>query len=201
MADLARPNLWIFAGPNGSGKSTFYTRTRIVENGDPLWIINPDVLTTEIAARESLDWLVANGRALDRIKPWLEAAVSMYKPVGFETVLSSEKYIPLIDTAIARGFDVRLIYVALRTPQLHIDRVRKRVAEGGHDVDPEKIVSRRLRSFAMLEGVYPKATFAQVWDNSGDEPVLLFEKNGPETQMFAPAAIPEITIRIRAVAG
>ena len=201
MAALARPNLWIFAGPNGSGKSTFYTRTRIVENGDPLWIINPDVLTYEIAARESLDWLVANGRALDRIKLWLEAAVDMYKPVGFETVLSSEKYIPLIDTALTRGFDVRLIYVALQTPQLHIDRVRKRVAEGGHDVDPEKIVARRIRSFEMLQRVYPKASFAQIWDNSGDAPQLLFEKNGPETQMFLPDAIPEITDRIRAVTG
>jgi predicted ABC-type ATPase len=91
----ARPKLWIIAGPNGSGKSTFYTKTAIMEGGAPLWIINPDVLTYEIAERESLDWLIANGRALDRIKRWLEAAVEMYRPVGFETVLSSENISPL----------------------------------------------------------------------------------------------------------
>ena len=79
--------------------------------------------------------------------------------------------------------------------------MRKRVAEGGHDVDPEKIVARRIRSFEMLQRVYPKASFAQIWDNSGDAPQLLFEKNGPETQMFLPDAIPEITDRIRAVTG
>jgi predicted ABC-type ATPase len=194
----ARPNLWIVAGPNGAGKSTFYTEARIVEAGAPLWIINPDTLTTEIAERERLEWLVANGRALDRIMAWLQASIEMYKPVGFETVLSSDKYLPLIDHATALGFDIRLIYVALSSPKLHIERVRKRVAQGGHDVPEDKIVSRRLRSFDMFERIFPRAAFAQVWDNSGDQPQLMFEKRGGEVQMYLPDAIPELTKRIRA---
>jgi len=191
----------MFAGPNGSGKSTFYRDAQIVENGQPLWIINPDILTTEIANRERLDWLVANGRALDRIKTWLDASIEMYKPIGFETVLSSEKYLPFFDRAMELGFDFHLIYVALRTPELHIERVRKRVSEGGHDVDEAKILARRIRSFDNLERVFPKATFAQVWDNSGATPKLLFEKRGNTTEMFDPTAIPEITARIRSASS
>lgn len=187
----------MFAGPNGSGKSTFYTRARIIEDDAPLWIINPDVLTSEIAEREQIAWLAANGRALDRIKLWLEASIEMYKPVGFETVLSSDKYLPMIDRAIARGYELRLIYVALQTPELHIQRVRKRVSEGGHDVDERKIVDRRIKSFDNLQIVLPKAAFAQIWDNSGEEPRLLFEKKGDEVTAFDADAIPEITDRVR----
>lgn len=188
----------MFAGPNGAGKSTFYKDAKFLEGEQPFWIINPDLLTSEIAGREALDWLPANGVALDRIMTWLEASVAMYRPVGFETVLSSDKYFAFVDRAIARGFELHLIYVALRSPELHLERVRKRVSEGGHGVDSGKILARRLRSFANLERVFPKAAFAQVWDNSGSEPKLLFEKQGETTAMFDPEAIPEITARIRA---
>ena len=155
----------MFAGPNGSGKSTFYTKTQIIEADAPLWIINPDLLTSDIASREHIEWLAANGKALDRIMAWLKASVDMYKSVGVETVLSSDKYLPLIDQALERGYELRLIYVALQTPQLHIDRVRHRVSQGGHDVDTAKILSRRIKSFDRLERVFPKAQFAHVWDN------------------------------------
>lgn len=187
----------MFAGPNGSGKSTFYTRAQIIEDNGPLWIINPDLLTSDIAAREKIAWLAANAKALDRIKLWLEASIEMYKPVGFETVLSSDKYLPMIDHALALGYEFRLIYVALQTPALHIERVRKRVSEGGHDVAEDKIVARRLKSFDRLKAVLPKAHFAQVWDNSGDEPRLLFEKKGDDISAYDPDAIPEITERIK----
>jgi predicted ABC-type ATPase len=188
----------MFAGPNGLGKSTFYRDAKFLEGEEAFWIINPDLLTSDIAEREAMDWLAANGLALDRIMTWLEASVAMYRPVGFETVLSSNKYFDFIDRALARGFELHLIYVALKAPELNIERVRKRVSEGGHDVDEAKILARRLRSFANLERVFPKAAFAQVWDNSGSEPKLLFEKQGDTTVMFDPDAIPEITARIRA---
>jgi predicted ABC-type ATPase len=191
----------MFAGPNGSGKSTFYMNAAFLEGEEPFWIINPDLLTSEIAEREELDWLAANAVALTRIMSWLEASIEMYRPVGFETVLSSGKYFPLIDRAIARGFALNLIYVALRTPQLHLDRIRKRVSEGGHDVATDKVLARRSRSFANLARVFPRAVFAQVWDNSGAEPKLLFEKHGETTAMFDAEAIPEVTAAIRAAAG
>lgn len=162
---VSRPNLWVFAGPNGSGKSTFYGSTEVV-GADPFWIVNPDLLTNEIAAREELEWLVANGKALDRIMQWLEASIEMYRPVGFETVLSSDKYLPLLKRALALGFQLRLFYVALNDPQLNLERIKARVAQGGHDVAPDKVIARRERSFDMLGKVLPLASFAQVWDNS-----------------------------------
>lgn len=198
MAEISTPRLWVFAGPNGSGKSTFYRNAAFLAGVEPFWIINPDLLTSEIAEREGVEWLPANGLALDRIMAWLRTSLAMYKPVGFETVLSSAKYFPLIDEALGRGFDLHLIYVALRTPQLHLDRIRKRVSEGGHDVEAGKVIARRSRSFANLTRVFPKASFAQVWDNSGTEPKLLFEKRGETTEMFDAEAIPEVTAAIRA---
>ena len=56
----------------------------------------------------------------------------------------------------------------------------------------------RLRAFANLTRVFPKATFAQVWDNSGTEPKLLFEKRSETTEMFDADAIPEVTTAVKA---
>jgi predicted ABC-type ATPase len=198
LKSRANPRLMVFAGPNGAGKSTFYRNAETQEGGYRFWIVNPDLLTTEIAEREGQDWLAANGVALDRIMAWLRSSIAMYRPVGFETVLSSDKYFPLIDDALALGFELHLIYVALRTPELHLERIRKRVSEGGHDVAPDKVIARRLRSFANLERLLPKASFAQVWDNSGVEPKRLFEKRGDRIEVLDRKAIPEITQRVLA---
>ena len=124
---------------------------------------------------------------------WLRASIVMYKPVGFETVLSSDKYFPLVDDALGLGFRLRLIYVALATPELHIERVKRRVAEGGHDVDERKIVERRARSFQNLGRMLPKASSAQIWDNSRSEPKLLFQKEAGDLVVYDRKAIPELS--------
>ncbi len=129
-----KPVLWIIAGPNGSGKSSFYNRTDIEGWGGSVWIINPDFLTQKILDEEKLGRDEANLAAVRRIETWLYNSLEVYQTIGVETVLSSPKFRALIIKAQERGFDVRLIYVLLESTQLQIDRVRIRVAEGGHDV-------------------------------------------------------------------
>ena len=128
------PTLWIVAGPNGSGKSTFYNRTDIEGWGGSIWIINPDLLTQQIVEREVVPIAAANGAALDRIMTWLNASIDAYQTIGVETVLSSAKYRPLVEQAKARGFQVNMIYIVLNSAELQVERVRVRVADGGHDV-------------------------------------------------------------------
>lgn len=173
-----RPVFWIVAGPNGSGKSSLYNRTDIEGWGGSVWIINPDLLTATIVESERLPLEEANLTAVQRIEQWLEASLNAYQTIGVETVLSSPKYRRLVDLAHLRGFDVRMIYVVLDTLERQLDRIRIRVAAGGHDVPAEKVAKRRQRSFDQLAWFAEHVDRCFVFDNSLGQPDLIAEKVG-----------------------
>ncbi|WAC21978.1 zeta toxin family protein [Blastomonas sp. SL216] len=200
MGTTPNPKLWIVAGPNGSGKSTLYDTTLIDDFGRSVWIINPDLLTRRIIDSEGLELLDANRQAVERIMDWLDASLRTHQTVGVETVLSTDKYRALVQRARAGGFDVCLIYVMLRSPELNIERVKVRVARGGHDVPPEKIVARYERSLAQLPWFLEEADRAYIFDNSGAEPRLVAEKQPDGAVALDPDA-PATLKRTLAAAG
>mgnify|MGYP003504018397 FL=1 len=172
-----RPVLWIIAGPNGCGKSSLYNRSDIEGWGGSVWIINPDLLTQHIVEHEALALLDANLAAVQRIETWLHGSLDVYQTIGVETVLSSDKYRRLLTEAQARGFEVRMLYVLLKSPELQIERVRIRVADGGHDVPEDKIRSRRSRSLAQLAWFAGRGDQLLIFDNSTAEPALIASKS------------------------
>ena len=73
-------------------------------------------------------------------------AIAEAENVAIETVLSSDKFIPVVRAARRRGYLTRLIYIGLPSVELAIERV----AGGGHDVPKAKIRSRWSRTHAMF---------------------------------------------------
>ena len=181
-----RPVLWIVAGPNGSGKSSLYNNAEIDGWGGSVWIINPDLLTSKIAEHEQLTALDANLASVQRIETWIERSIDAYQTIGVETVLSSPKYRRLVDFAHQRGFDVRMIYVLLRSPELQLDRIRGRVAEGGHDVPEDKVRSRRIRSFEQLTWFIQHVDRCYIYDNSTSLPEFLAELTDGALRFWKP---------------
>jgi predicted ABC-type ATPase len=165
------PTLWIVAGANGSGKSTAYERLAIEEASGSVWIINPDLLTARIRDQEGLDQAGANLASVQRIEKWLYASVATHQTVGVETVLSTGKYRKLVRTAKRRGFRIKLIYLVLASAALNVQRVRARVALGGHDVPEAKIIARRASSLSQLPWFMAQADYALILDNSGSTPI------------------------------
>jgi predicted ABC-type ATPase len=188
---LDRPKFWIVAGPNGSGKSTVYSGSNIRDFDRSVWIINPDLLTARIQAVEKLSLRKANMQAVERIYTWLEASIAAHQTVGVETVLSTGKYRDLILTAKKRHFEVRLIYVILKSAALNIERVGIRVAEGGHDVPKRKIIERRERSLQQLPWFLEHADGAWLYDNSSSKPRLIGTKFNGQIAL-ASSALPEV---------
>lgn len=115
---------------------------------------------------------------MQRIETWLFDSLDVHQTVGVETVLSTGKYRPLVAQAKVRGFEVRLVYVLVRNADIQVERIRLRVAEGGHHVREEKTRARRERSFRQLVWFLEQADRAWVYDNSTAEPELLMEKRG-----------------------
>ena len=74
----------------------------------------------------------------------------------------------LLSEAASQGFEVRIWYVGLASPDLHIERVRNRVRAGGHDI-PESSIRRRWRHSRLnLVQLLPHLTELRVYDNSAD---------------------------------
>jgi predicted ABC-type ATPase len=179
-----KPILWIVAGPNGSGKSSLYNRSDIEGWGGSVWIINPDLLTAKIVESEGFAMDAANLASVQRIEAWLERSIDTYQTIGVETVLSSPKYRRLVDLAHSRGFEVRMIFVLLRTLDLQLSRIRQRVSDGGHDVPADKVASRRSRSFEQLAWFAEHVDRLFVYDNSDGTPTLLGIKDGRHELTF-----------------
>jgi predicted ABC-type ATPase len=168
-----RPRFWIVAGPNGCGKSTAYGRGDVMGLDGSVWIINPDLLTVRLKDAENLDLLAANLAAVQRIEAWLDKSIEVHQTIGVETVLSSPKYRRLVEKAKAHDFEVCFVYVYVATAEMQLERIRARVAKGGHDVPPDKVRERRERSFDQMQWFFWQADRAWVFDNSALEPRIV----------------------------
>lgn len=192
----AAPRLWIVAGPNGSGKSTAYGRSDVAEFDGSVWIINPDLLTVRLQAAERMDLPTANLAAVKRIETWLDASIDVHQTIGVETVLSTPKYRRLVSRAKERGFEVRLIYVYLHSLDLQLERIRLRVAKGGHSVPADKVADRRSRSFQEFGWFFWEADQAWVYDNSGAEPKLVAWKDNVGRAFLSGALLTELSLAL-----
>ena len=93
----------------------------------------------------------------------------------FETVMSSTDKIDVLTEAKHAGFRIYLYYVATDDPAINLLRVRSRVAAGGHNVPPDKIVERYYRSLNLLRDAIRLSDRAYIFDNSGTSRIWVAE--------------------------
>lgn len=85
---------------------------------------------------------------------------------SFESVFSHPSKIDELKRAEKAGYKVYLYFVATDDVEINIDRVRQRVAEGGHGVPQKKIRSRYSASLDNLVPALKHAHRAYIFDNS-----------------------------------
>jgi predicted ABC-type ATPase len=193
--------LWIVAGVNGAGKTTLTRRLwpLIASFGSPGPVLNPDELTMALLLREpELPRDEANRRAAEMAEQQLRAKINRSESVIVETVLSSDKYKPYLKRARRKGMRIGLIYVALSSPELAIDRIRIRVAMGGHDVPQEKVRVRWSRSLDNLAWFSARVDRLLVFsnDNPNGEPLWIADGTKGRVRVLLPDALPEVTQRL-----
>lgn len=158
------PNLYVFAGVNGAGKSSIAGAAFRDRGAD---YYNPDEAARELkTANPGLDQVQANSVAWHRGRELLERAIADGLDFAFETTLGASTIPKLLIDAARQGIAVRVWYVGLATPELHIARVRERVARGGHDIPEEAIRRRFEHSRLNLIQMLPALTALRVYDNS-----------------------------------
>jgi predicted ABC-type ATPase len=97
------------------------------------------------------------------------------KTFTFETVMSSADKIDFMSEARHRGYRVYLYFVATDDPAINVDRVLRRVQQGGHPVPAQKIHERYVRSIGLMTKACNVAHRAYVFDNSGSKHKLLVQ--------------------------
>lgn len=130
---------------------------------------NPDEAARQIrSADPGVTQTEANSAAWHQGRRLLERAIAGRLDFAFESTLGATTISALLASAAALGIEVRVWYVGLTSPELHIARVRARVARGGHDI-PEADIRRRWETGRLnVIRLLSKLTELRVYDNSGD---------------------------------
>ena len=160
----------IIAGPNGVGKTTFAREWLPHEANCPVFI-NADLIAAGIAPFAPESAAMAAGRIMLRL---IDEHVARGDSFAIETTLSGLGYARSIKQWQALGYHVKLMFLQLPSADWAIDRVSKRVEQGGHYI-PDDVVKRRfdagLKNF--LNTYKPLVDAWWHYDNSNDVPVLL----------------------------
>jgi predicted ABC-type ATPase len=169
---MSNRKILIIAGPNGAGKTTFAQEFLPAEASCPHFV-NADLIAAGISPFSPETAAIRAGRIM---LEQIHEHVRKDENFAFETTLSGRMYKALIPRWQADGYNVKLFFLQLPSPEMAIARVRQRVAAGGHNV-PEDVIRRRfhagLRNFSQI--YKPLVDEWVLYDNSGDEPVRLEE--------------------------
>jgi len=165
--------LYIIAGCNGAGKTTA-SFTILPEILDCKEFVNADEIAKGLSPFQPEKASFEAGRImLNRINELL----SENENFAFETTLSTKSYKTKIQKAKDRGYRVILLFFWLQNIELAKERVRIRVSEGGHNIEPEVIERRYIRGIKNLFDIYlPIVDGAFIFDNSEAKHELIADK-------------------------
>ena len=154
----------IIAGPNGAGKTSFANEYLSTFRGRFVFI-NADEIARDMSdpgiPQPHLD-LRSGREMLTRIDECIEAGSNFL----FETTLATLSYAKKIATWQKAGCTVALVYLRLPDVEMSMERVRRRVAAGGHGI-PEDIIRKRFpKSLEYYERLYkPLVDEWYTWDS------------------------------------
>jgi predicted ABC-type ATPase len=178
------PAFYLIAGPNGSGKSTL-TSSMFLEGDANL--IDPDAIAKSMDPRQPSKRAIASARqAIRRCRVLLLERQTF----TLESTLAGHGAIAITREAKSAGYKTLVVYVAMGDPELHIERVRLRVAQGGHDIPDADVRRRYIRSMSRAPEALRLADEALILDNSGFHPVRALLLKGGRIVWRAPA-LPE----------
>ena len=156
------PEVIVFAGPNGSGKTTITGMAKTVGE-----YINADDIKRTI--------LCSDIEAAVKAEELRERMIEQRRDFTFETVLSTDRNLKLLQKAKKRGYFVRCIYILTSNADINIARVSARQALGGHGVPEEKVRIRYKRALSLIPNLISVCNILHIYDNTV-EPFRIFKK-------------------------
>src|SRR3989338_9129736 len=124
------PNVYIIAGPNGAGKTTFARQFL------PLYakcknFVNADLIAQGLAPFSPESAAIKAGRILVE---QIYHLADQKKDFAFESTLSGTAYVSFLEKLKSEGYVIYIFYLWVPKVELSLARIKKRVANGGHNV-------------------------------------------------------------------
>lgn len=168
-----KPQYIIVAGVNGAGKSTLFDS----DEEKSLFLDTKRINADEILQKNRGDWRKDrdNFGAMREVVKQMNLAINTRQSFHQETTLAGNGQKKWIDKAKKQGFEITLLYVGLASPELAIERVKKRVEKGGHGVPEKRIRERYKQSLKHLKELMPYCDNILIFDNT-DTLKLYFKK-------------------------
>ena len=174
------PEVFLFGGPNGAGKTTLALRL-LTQGLSLLEFVNADEIARGLnPLNPNAQTGLASRLAIRRVNTLIEQNRSF----AFEGTLAGQWQARALKQCAEKGYQTRLVYLWLPSPEVAIARVTRRVQQGGHDV-PETLIRRRYaKGLSNLFHLYlPLMDEVDILNNSrlgGDPTKLLIaqKRNG-----------------------
>lgn len=157
------PVLTVLAGVNGAGKSSVGGTALRAAGAE---YFNPDEYARMLRDRGSLTQETANAVAWAYGKGKLEEAIARGTDFTFESTLGGKTITRLLIHAVGKGHVLDVWFVGLESVDLHLQRVSKRVAQGGHPISEADIRKRWIGSHENIIRLIPFVRTLRVFDNS-----------------------------------
>jgi predicted ABC-type ATPase len=172
---MQKPVLWFVAGANGVGKTSFAFKHISAISGSKSFV-NLDEIARGLSPLDpEIERLRAARFALQMLQETLKLRNGSAKSLTVESTLAGRTHLKTIEDARKAGWPVHILYFAVKTPEIALARIARRVSVGGHDV-PEADARRRFsRSLANLPEYLAACDFWRVYDNNAAQPVPVAE--------------------------
>jgi predicted ABC-type ATPase len=171
------PNIYIIGGANGSGKTTA-SMSLLPNFLECFEYVNADAIAAALSPFNPESVAITAGRImLERLQTLSNSGTDF----AFETTLAARSFAGFLRSCKT----INLIYFWLRSPELAVARVARRVASGGHSI-PEDVIRRRYdRGLRNLIALYlPLCDNWIMYDNSYETAQLVAEGSIEEEQII-----------------
>ena len=178
---MIKPTLYIIAGCNGAGKTTA-SYSVLPDLLNCREFVNADEIAKGLSPFNPESVAIEAGRLmLQRINLLL----SQGKTFALETTLATRSYATLVKRAKAEGYQVLLVFFWLATPEMAIERVAKRVSEGGHNIPTPTIIRRYWLGLQNFFNIFaPIVDGWMFFNNVGSTILLATEESVINKELF-----------------
>jgi predicted ABC-type ATPase len=165
------PELHVVAGPNGIGKTSIFNKLVPRE----LDYLNADLIAKDI--KKQAGGLNAQDIANGEATKLFFQKVARNESFAIETNLSDVDTYRSFQGLQSLGYKIYIYFLATDNVKLCIDRVKFRVKQGGHNVNPDIIKQRYITGLALLKHYKNFPDVLVLLDNTEGELLSLLELN------------------------
>jgi predicted ABC-type ATPase len=157
------PVLTVIAGPNGAGKST-HSKELLADFGIEAFDFDKEFYA--IWSEFNLDPFIEQGvfeRAQKLYTDRRTVALQNKQNFAFETNYHTNEIFSVVELFRSRRYHLELIFICLESSEIAVERVKDRVAKGGHSVDETTIKKRFGDGLDLLDTSFPQFDLVSIY--------------------------------------